>query len=341
MQVVPDGLLAAAPSTAGWVLLGVAGLVLSGLFAGLETGFYALSRLRLQLRSYQKDAAAQRISGWMERPTSLLTGLLVWQNISNFAASAAITMLLSSQGLGALAQTALSALVISPFMLIFAEVVPKDLFYMHTDSWTYKLAGFLHGALLAITVVPVLPLLYGLEIVSTKLLRFGRGAAEAPSGTPHRVQRLVEESSATGLISDAQQDMIERTLRMAHIDVREVMIPWVRVVAVPAQIGQKGFEAIARRYNVSRLPVLGRNTNDILGVVQVVDVLADEKAFDLRPHLRAPITLLPEQSVRSAITLMQRARQTIGIVVNRQGQAVGLVTIKDLVEELVGELADW
>ncbi len=323
-----------------WLALGVVGLFGSILFSGLETGLYTLSRLRLQLRCYQKDAAALQISRWMDDPGNILGGLLIWQNISNYMVSAAITMLLERDRFGPVAETVLSGIVIAPLMLIFAEIVPKDLFYSYTDRWTYHLVRPIRWSMAAITVIPVLPLVRWLGAASLNMLR-GKSDPMENGSPPHRLLRIAQESTASGLISDAQQELISRSLHMAHIAVREVMIPWNRVIGVPVGISAKGFEAIARRYNFSRLPVLGQSTDEVLGVVNVVDVLAQWPSFSLHDNLDRIITLLPDQSVRSSLTLMQKARQTIAVVVNRNGKAVGLVTIKDLVEELLGELADW
>lgn len=323
-----------------WISVGVIGLAGSILFSGLETGLYSLSRLRLQLRCYQQDLAAIQIAHWLEDPSSVLGGLLIWQNISNYMVSAAITMLLEMEHLNPILESILAAVVVAPLMLIFAEVVPKDLFYTHTDQWTYKLVKPIRWAIAIITFIPVLPLVRWMGAISIKMMCAVREPIEIAT-PPHRLLRFAEESTASGLISDAQQELISRSLHMAHIAVREVMIPWNRVIAIPMTISSSGFVAIARRYNFSRLPVLGRSIDEVLGVINVVDILSDWPAFSLKENLEPPITLLPDQSVRSAVTLMQKAHQTIGVVVNRQSKAVGLVTMKDLVEELLGELADW
>ena len=118
-------------------------------------------------------------------------------------------------------------------------------------------------------------------------------------------------------------------------------MPWNRVIGVPVNISRRGFEAMVRHYHVSRMPVLGRSAQDVLGLVDVIDAIGSTGELQLRHHLKPALTLLGEQSVRTAIRLMQAARQTIGVVVNRQGQAIGLVTMKDLVEELLGDLQSW
>ena len=320
-----------------WLILAILGLLGSMIFSGLETGLYTVSRLRLQLRSWRKEPAALQIERWLREPAAVLAGLLIWQNVCNFAVSAGATILLRQAQIPDQIQAILTAFLLTPLMLLFAEIIPKDMFMVHADKWTYRLVGFLKSALRIITVIPLLPLLLLLNILALRLFRGG----DAKAGAAPAVLSFAEESSATGLISDTQHDLIRRALRMAHVVVGEVMVPWNRVIGIPQTISRTGFCALVRRYNVSRLPVLGRNTDDILGVLYVVDVLGRKQDFNIRANLKQPITLFPEQSVRSAITLMQVARQTLAIVVNRHGRPIGLVTMKDLVEELIGELQSW
>ena len=320
-----------------WVILAILGLLGSMIFSGMETGLYTVSRLRLQLRSWRKDPAALQIERWLREPSAVLAGLLIWQNICNFVVSAGATVLLRYAHVPDQLQLLVLAFLLTPFMLLFAEIIPKDMFMIHADQWTYRLVGFLKSALRIITVVPLLPLLLLLNILALRLFRPG----DAKTGSAPAVLRFAEESSATGLISDTQRDLITRALRMAHVVVGDVMVPWNRVIGIPQTISRVGFLALVRRYHVSRLPVLGRSTEDVLGVISVVDMLAQKDGFNIKSKLKQPITLFPEQSVRSAITLMQSAHHTIAIVVNRQGQPVGLVTMKDLVEELIGELQSW
>ena len=203
---VPSG-----TAEACWLALGVLGLMGSILFSGLETGLYTLSRLRLQLRCYQKDAAALQISRWMDDPGNILGGLLIWQNIANYMVSAAITMLLERDRFGPVAETLLSGIVIAPLMLIFAEIVPKDLFYSYTDRWTYHLIRPIRWSMAVITVIPILPLVRWLGAASMGVLR-GKSDPMESGSPPHRLLRIAQESTASGLISDAQQELISRSL---------------------------------------------------------------------------------------------------------------------------------
>ena len=323
-----------------WYAVAVVSLLAAAVFAGGEIGLYSLSKVRQRLRIHKKEPNALVLAQWLERPTYVLEGLLVLQNVMSFAFSAAVTAILSAYAFSELWQAVISTAVITPMLLIFAEIIPKDLFHTYADRWTYRLVPLLRWAFRAATVVPILPAVNLLSRLSMKVVN--RNKAETPMAGPRsEMLMLFQESAATGLLSGTQQDLVQRALRLARISVREVMIPWARVVGVPATISEAGFRALVRRYNVSRMPVLGRSTSEVLGSVEVVDALAPSKEFKVTDHAHPMMTLIGEQSVRSAITLMQKARQTLAVVVDRQGRAIGLVTMKDLIEELVGDLENW
>ena len=317
-----------------WAAVITLSMAATVIFTGMETGLYTLSRLRLDWRVARRQRAAMRVKRWLENPGDVLAGLLLWQNIVNFLTAAGATVLMEHAGLSDAVQIILSTLVVTPLVLIFGEILPKDLFLSHSDSWTYRVSGLVQGALVVITILPLLPLLKLLDIVAQKLI----GGASDEEGEPSSLIAFADESSAVGLISQTQYDLIQRSVRLSNVKVSDVMVPWNRVIGVPRAISRAGFAAVVRRYNISRLPVLGANPEEVLGFAAVVDVLADPAPLDITRHLSPPLTLLAEQSVRSAMRLMQSSKQTIALVVTRQKKIIGLVTIKDLVEELIGDV---
>lgn len=344
-----------------WLIVALCALILAGIFAGNEIGIYSLSKVRLRLRTAKNHPSALTLNQWLKDPTYVLEGLLILQNIASFAFSAAVTAILAAYGFGDFTQAVISIAIVTPLVLIFADIMPKDLFHTHADRWTYRLVPGLKVLFGAITVIPLLPLVNQLSRLSVKLVGGKKTADDLPKGPRMEMLSLFQESAATGALTGTQQDLVQRALRLARISIRETMIPWNNVVGVPAFISADGFRALVRRYNVSRMPVMGRSPSEVLGIVDVLDVLtimaspggpgslpssaspgtATGPAFKLTDYLHPAMTLIGEQSVRSAITLMQKARQTLAVVVDRQGRAIGLVTMKDLVEELVGDLETW
>jgi len=340
-HISPTCLAVVAWPLAAWSAIAFLSAVAAAVCAGAEIGIFSLSRVRLRLRVHHKDLSAITLQSWLARPTYALEGLLILQNIFTFIFSAAVIRLLATMGWNEWMQALISTAVITPIVLIFCDIAPKDLFNTHADRWMYRIVPALRVAFRAITLIPVLPAVRALSTISTRLLIRGRTGEPRPAGPRTEILNLFQESAASGLVTDTQQDLVQRALRMTRITIREVMIPWTRVVAVPSSISADGFRALVHRYNVSRLPVLGRVTTEVLGLIEVLDVLGDPAGFAISRHSRPAMTLIGEQSVRSAITLMQRARQTIAVVVDRQGRAIGLVTMKDLIEELVGDLENW
>ena len=332
-----------------WFALAAVSLAATGIFAGNEIGIYSLSKVRLRLRTAKNDPRALVLNEWLKNPTYILMGLLILQNLTAFAFSAAVTAILSAYQFGEFMQGLVSIALVTPLVLVFADILPKSLFHTHADRWTYRLVPALQALFALITVVPLLPLVNLLSRASMKLVGGKKTADELPKGPRMEMLALFQESAATGALTGTQQDLVQRALRLARINIRETMIPWNNVVGVPAAVSRDGFRALVRRYSVSRMPVLGRSPSEVLGIVDVMDVLAAmaapgaaaSAAFKLTNHVHPAMTLIAEQSVRSAITLMQKARQTLAVVVDRQGRAIGLVTMKDLVEELVGDLENW
>jgi putative hemolysin len=351
-----------------WWAVAVISLLGAAVFAGNEIGIFSISKVRLRLRTARGEKNALLLNQWLRQPTYALEGLLILQNICSFAFSAAVTGILHDYGFKELGQGFISIAIVTPLVLVLADIMPKDLFHTHADQWTYRMVPLLRWLFGLITIIPLLPLVGFLSRMSLKLVGSKKtGDSAASAGGPRmEMLALFQESAATGVLTGTQQDLVQRALRLARINVREIMIPWTQVVGVPANISREGFRALVRRYNVSRLPVLGRSMSEVLGIVDMLDVLTALAApaaqpgaggsgaavaglvggggggtFRVTDHIRPAMTLIAEQSVRSAITLMQRARQTLAVVVDRQGRAIGLVTMKDLVEELVGDLDNW
>jgi len=307
----------------------------------------SLSKIRLRLRLAKRDANALQLQEWIKNPTYALEGLLVLQTSAMFVFTTAVARVLSLYGFSETKQTLISIAVVTPTVLVLADILPKDLFHVHANAWMYRLAPLVKWLFRLMTwVVPLLPIVHVLAKFSTRLIGGEKGERGAVVGPRAEFLTLFEESAATGVLTGTQQDLVQRALRLARISVKETMMPWNRVVGVPSGVSLEGFRALVKRYNVSRMPVLGRSATEVLGVVDVVEVLAPAaggkgKNFKLSSHLRPVMTLIAEQNVRSAITLMQRARQTIAVVVDMQNRAIGLVTMKDLIEELVGDLESW
>jgi putative hemolysin len=136
-------------------------------------------------------------------------------------------------------------------------------------------------------------------------------------------------------------DLVERVLALSNTPVHSVMVPRNRVVSAEVNLGPTGLRSLARECRHTRVPAYEANPRRVVGLVVVHEALAAPGWETLRSLVRPVIALNPQDSVASAILRMQKESQTMGVVVDRAGLMLGLVTLKDLMEEIVGELAAW
>lgn len=340
-----------------WGALAIAGLAGSAMCSGLETGSYCLNRVRLDLRAAQ--AAARRagrsdrrrgeLARWtpaphavvlreeLSQPDRLLAALLIGNNISNYVGVLAITVLLEAVGYSDWAIVALNALLLTPLLLIVGESVPKELFRLEADRLMYPLAPLLRWLRWICTASGALPLVVAVGRLAARLM----GPEAELAGVRDERQRiamLLKEGAGGGVLSEAQTTLVDRALAMGRLTVADVMVPWARVEVVDLRWPPNRLEQAIRRSQRSRLPALV-DGGQVAGVIEVVEVLVrpDEAITSL---VRAPARLGAEMSLFDALEAVRHADAPVGVV-ERSGRPIGLVTLADLAQPLLGELDSW
>ncbi|UCG15532.1 MAG: DUF21 domain-containing protein [Phycisphaerales bacterium] len=329
--------------TAFWLAYMTAALLalgLSAFFSGAETGIYCVNRVRLHVANDRDDRGARRLWRFLADEQSALCVTLAGTNIANYALTAVVAMFIGRElGLDERGQELYTTVAVTPVIFAFGEVVPKNVFRVAADRLMYPAARVLNGA-----HGLFLPLLWGTRFVAARLSGL-LGSAEAAGDAPFAARRRMTGVLREGLIHAGREpeqfDLIERVLTLSSIPIHSVMVPRNRVVSVRADAGLRGLRALARRNRHTRLPVYERDPRRIIGAVVVHEALAKPVGDDLHPVVKPVLTLAPRDTVASAIVRMQKEHQTMGIVVDRSGLLLGLVTLKDLMEQIVGELAEW
>ncbi len=327
--------------TSLWALLAFVGMVGSALYSGLETGVYRLNRVRLHLLAHEHKPQALRLSRMVRNPNRTLGTLLIGNNIANYASSFGITALLEGAGLGDWQVILVVAAILTPLLFVFGEVLPKDLFQNYTDTLTYRFAATLLWTQRLVMACGLLPLIDLISRLITWL--FGSKVKARLTLHPRRVMaRLVQEGVGHGLLSPYQSDMIDRVLHPTQTIVADAMVGWDQVQTL--RVGQpiEAVWAVANRSPYSRFPVLDRD-GKVTGVLNVFDVLMPDPQYCppierlQRTAPRVPATM----GLRQAMLRLRQARSALAIVVDAKDQPVGIVTVKDLVEPITGELEIW
>jgi CBS domain containing-hemolysin-like protein len=323
----------------------LAGILVAAVANGMETGIYRLNRIRLRLRAEAGDRRARTLAGLLGDVRGLIVVCLVGYNVGVYVATAFVTTLVEGAGWarGPVGVEILATVLLAPIFFVFTDVTPKSIFTYEADRWMYRLAGLLRGGYVVLRSVGLVPALKG---ASTLVLRIAHGRDGARANPFHPRQRLrafLREGAAEGVITGYQDELVERVLALRERQVRDVMIPLARVTAVEAGIGREQFVEQLRAHSYSRLPVWEGRQDHIVGIVHINDVLGAEAGpFDLgRVMTRQVVEVPPEMPVGQAMFRMRAERAAMAVVCNPRGRAVGIITIKDLVEEIVGELAVW
>lgn len=317
-------------------------LALSAFFSGTETGIYCLNRVRLNVRAGQNDTQAGRLAALIKREQDLVITTLVGTNVADYLATVFLTALLlhtmESESLAEVYATA----ILTPLILVFGGVMPKDWFQRESDRLMYPLAGVLTWCRRVVGWSGMLAAMGGLTRRLIGWIDPQHLAGDENVLPRARIRRLLSEGAASGGLSAFQRDTLERVMSISRVRLASVMVPRGRAATVPLDIPREDLLRIARMAHFSRLPVYERrNPRRIVGIVNVYHVLTDDEQRPIAEHVQEATCLLPDETVPAALLKMQQARQVMAIVTDRAGNCLGLFTIKDLVEEIVGDLEVW
>lgn len=325
---------------APWFVLLTALIVVGGFFSASETALFSSNRLTLRRLSDEGDRRARVAHRLLQDPGELLTTLLVGNTIADIGASVLATSMairIIGRGHGEWAAFVTVTLIV----LIFSEIAPKTLAARRADRMALWVAEPIQavGRVLG-------PLIRVLSVVATTLIRpFGAPiTTRPPLVTEEQLRFLVEVGEEEGVIEEEEREMIHSIFEMGETLVREVMRPRIDIIGLPSSATIDEALGLMIEFGHTRLPVYEGSVDHITGVVYVRDVLPGvrEGRLDtsvlkvLRPAFFVPETKKVDELFRE----MQRKKVSMAIVLDEYGGTEGLVTMEDILEEIVGEIQD-
>ncbi len=316
-------------------------LALAGFFSGAETGMYSLNRFRLSARVTERDPDAMRVHDLLAKPADLIIALLIGTNLSIYAATAGCTGIFrgllpaGSEMLPAI----LTTVVMSPIVLVFAEMIPKEIFRRRPWLLPYSTSR----------AVKVFTILFRLPVIVLRafVLIVERAAgmnteAMNPFFSRQQLADLIVVGADEGVISPHQADMARKVMKLGKVKLKDVMIPLRNLTMVERGTSVESFLSIAGKRRHSRIPVFEKNRTNIVGAVNIFDVFYQpDKGRTVRDYVEPVIHLSDQLSPSHALPVLQREKRIMALVVDGRERPVGIVTVKDLVEEIAGDLADW
>ena len=319
--------------------------VLAALASGTETALTSVGRLRVRYLAEQGSQAAATLAKLRADPNRFLSTVLFTNTLALIVASTATALLSDSLYLRwgvpsewRLWLTLLDSVILSVILLILAEVTPKTLAIAHAERVALaaavpvdRLAGFLGPILWAVTII-------------SRALTGGR-AARAPYLTEEELITALHVSEEAGVIEEQEHQMIHGIIEIGDKTVREIMIPRTDIVAVDKEAGLREIVKLFKQHRHTRMPVYEEDIDHVIGLIHTKDLLlfytlSSSQKFDMEKVLR-PIEFTPEQKkVDELLNDMRTKKQHMMIVVDEYGGTAGMVTLEDLLEEIVGEIRD-
>jgi len=321
---------------------------LGALFSGSETGLYQLSRLRLRLGLERKRPLFVILGRCLHDSPGLLLSLLIGNNLVNSLATSLVTsMFLAYMGVAHEHKAELLAtLVMVPTLFVFSEMIPKNVFFYRADVLMPYLSPLLYAFHKPLSWCGVIPLLKLVSSVFTRLAGLAASSKTVITSTQrHKIHAILQDTHEEGILSPVQSDIINRLVAISHVHIRSVMTPLPNVETARVDSDRAALLAKLGKCPYTRLPVIEAPSGNIIGYVNIYEALGSPDEFtDLQGFLEPIRRLDGETTVTDAMNIMQKERQKILLVAkggHGRERPVGIVTMKDLVEELLGELAEW
>ncbi|WP_312653453.1 hemolysin family protein [Proteiniclasticum sp.] len=314
-------------------------IILSALFSSAETAFTAVNKLKLRHMAEEGNKRAKRTLKLVENPSKIISTLLIGNNIVNIFASALTTMIVIEKfGFNA---TALATSLLTIVIIIFGEITPKSFATQYAER--VAMAFSKPVGILMVILTPLVIIFYSIASAIIKL--FGGNINQGhPLVTEEELKTMVDVGSEEGVFEEDEKEMLFNIFDFGDLQVKDVMVQRVDMTAIDVDADFDEVMEVVASEQFSRFPVYGEDIDDIVGILNVKDLLflsdEDKKTFDLRKYIREPYYAYEFKRITELFKELKKNRTHISVILDEYGGTVGIVTIEDLLEEIVGEIDD-
>ena len=311
-------------------------LIVSAFFSLSETALISLNKIRLRNLMNKGSKKAKLVYALLSNPDRLITSILVGNNVINTAISVLIAFVLIhvyGEDVGMILATVVGATII----VVFGEIIPKVFAVQRAERTSLEIAVPLKFVLAILA--PVARIFYGLGNGIIKI--FGGEPQRAPLITEEEIRLMIELGKEEGVLGDEERKMLHKIFEFGDTLVSEVMVPKDKMISIDVDASSEDLLNLLVEEGHSRIPVYKGSPDNIVGVIYARDLLYiwQNKGLVIIPDLVRPAYFVQKNKrVSDLLKDFQRMKVQIAIVTDDKKQAIGLVTLKDLVEEIVGEI---
>ena len=323
-------------SAAGQIIVLIILLLLSAFFSSAETALTTANKIKMRSLAEDGDKQAETVLEVTDNSSKMLSAILIGNNIVNLSASALTTTI--SYQLGG-PYVALATAIITILILIFGEIVPKTIANIHAESMSLKYAFPIK--LIMIVVTPISIVINAMARVILFILRVDPNA-KTDTLTEDELRTLVDVGHEDGVIEEEEREMINNVFDLGDAKAKDVMVPVVNVTFADVENTYKELLEIFREDKYTRLPIYEETTDNVIGTINMKDLLLfdNTKEFHIRDILREAHFTYEHKSISELLVEMRTSAFNIAIVLDEYGETAGLITLEDILEEIVGEIHD-
>ncbi len=316
----------------------VLSILFSAYFSATETALTSLGELRTRLAIKERGDKAKSLELWLKRPNRVLNTILVGTNLSNiFATVLAFEVV---EKIFKYESIAITTGIMTFLILFFGEITPKS--FAKNNAVTFSIYSM---KFLKIFYIIFYPITFSMHIVVNHMLKTtGVVTNKEPKITENELEFLINVGEKEGILEKDKGEMLTNIFDISDIQVREIIVPRIDVVAVPINISKENLLSVVKETEFSRIPVYKESLDDIVGILYVKDILKmDCQHFDVKDlmsKLRKPLFVPETKKIDTMLKEFQKSRLHLAVVMDEYGGTAGIITMEDILEEIVGDIFD-
>lgn len=313
-------------------------LLLSAFFSSAETAMTTFNRMRLRILVEEGNKKAIVLDKVLKDSRKMLNSVLIGNNIVNISASSIATILTQrifndwfiSIGVG----------IVTVMIIIFGEIIPKTVATMHAEGLALAYAKPIYLLMFLLT-----PIIFILNLFSTFLLKLFRIKVNLNSKTitEDELRTIMDVSQEEGLIESEELDIINNVFDFGDTCAKDIMIPKIDITMIPINTTYDELLSVIKADKYTRIPVYKEDTDNIVGIINIKDMIINQvnsSNFDINQLMREPHYTHEKEELNDLLLEMRNTESGMCIVLDEYGQAEGLITLEDIVEEIIGDIHD-
>ena len=310
-------------------------IILSGFFSSAETAFSTVNRVRMQTLEEEGNKRAARVNRILKNYSKMLSAVLIGNNIVNLSTSALTTTIALQFGIPVAVATGVLTIVI----LLYGEIIPKTWAMLSSEKLTLAYSGTIYSLMQVMT-----PVIFVVDKMSNGILRILHidPSKKITTMTEAELRTYVEVSHADGVIETEEREMIYNVFDFSDALAKDIMIPRINMVTVDINATFSEVMAAFKESMYTRFPVYEDDKDNIIGLINIKDFILteDEENFQVKSILRDAHFTYEFKKVSDLLYELRERATSVTFVLNEYGATVGMITLEDLLEEIVGEIRD-